>query len=65
MDEDGPSDYIRRKMESYGWTISATEYVDDWSIEDEWNDNYGYNDLGDCDYIIDYDFWRRARTECS
>jgi hypothetical protein len=46
----------------YGWTISATEYVDDWSIEDEWNDDY---DLGDCDYIMVYDFWRRARTECS
>ena len=54
VDEDGPSYYIRRKMESYGWTISATEYVDDCSIEDEWNDY----DLGDCDYIMAYDFWR-------
>lgn len=30
--EDGPSDYIRRKMESRGWTFITTEYVEegDW-----------------------------------
>ena len=34
--EDGPSDYIRRKMESHGWTINAIEHVDD--IEDNWGE---------------------------
>jgi hypothetical protein len=67
--EDGPSGYIRKKMESYGWTISTTEYVEEWGtersfsdIEDDWDHDYGYDDLGDDDYDIDNDsdFWRRA-----
>ncbi len=68
--EDGPSDYIRRKMESHGWTINAIENVDD--IEDNWGDDYDCNDGYDDDsrnddpsddeYDIDNDsdFWRRA-----
>lgn len=65
--KDGPSDYIRREMKSYGWKISATEYVEDfvsdWSFED---DDYRYDDDddddGDDDYDVDNDsdFWRRA-----
>jgi hypothetical protein len=27
--EDGPSDHIRREMKNHGWTISATEYVEE------------------------------------
>jgi hypothetical protein len=38
--EDGPSDGIRKEMQSHGWTISAAEYAEDWvtdksSSEDE------------------------------
>jgi hypothetical protein len=47
--EDGPSGYIRRKMESHGWTISAIEYVEDWGtdrsfgdIEGDWDHGYSY-----------------------
>ena len=68
--EDGPSDYIRRKMESHGWTISAVEYVEEWGtdmsfgdIEDDRDHDYGFDDdSGDDDYDIDNDsdFWRRA-----
>ena len=66
--EDGPSGYIRRKMESYNWTVSITEDDEDWDrgrrfsdTEDEWGDDYGY-DPGEDDYDIDNDsdFWRRA-----
>jgi hypothetical protein len=48
--EDGPSDYIRRKMESHGWTVSAIEYVEEWGsdrsfgdFEDDrdWDHDYG------------------------
>lgn len=67
--DDGPSGYIRRKMESHGWTISATEYVEEWAtdgpfsdIEVDWDYDYGYDDYSDNDYDIDNDsdFWRRA-----
>lgn len=27
--EDGLSDHIRREMKNHGWTISATEYVEE------------------------------------
>ncbi|KAH7001023.1 hypothetical protein EDB80DRAFT_721339 [Ilyonectria destructans] len=27
--EDGPSDHLRRRMESYGWTLSTTVYVEE------------------------------------
>lgn len=40
--EDGPSDHIRRKMESHGWTISIAEYVEedfDRSFSDFGNDD--------------------------
>ncbi|TAQ88223.1 hypothetical protein B7494_g3443 [Chlorociboria aeruginascens] len=65
--ENGPSDYIRRKMESYGWKISVES-----DIEDDWDDDYSRDprddygtdndDLEDVDYDIDddSDFWRRA-----
>jgi len=66
--EDGPSDHIRRKIESHGWTISITEYVEeedfDRSFSDFESDDYGYNSGRDTDdnYDIDNDsdFWRRA-----
>ena len=68
MYEDGPSDHIRRKIESHGWTISITEYVEeedfDRSFSDFESDDYGYNSGRDTDdnYDIDNDsdFWRRA-----
>lgn len=69
MYEDGPSGYIRRRMESHGWAISATEYAEEWGtdksfsgIEDDWDHDYGFDDFGDDDYDIDNDcdFWRRA-----
>lgn len=57
--KDGPSGYIRRKMESHGWTISETEYVEEWGtdrsfsdIEDDWDHDYDIDNDGD--------FWRRA-----
>jgi hypothetical protein len=65
--EDGSSDYIRRKMESHGWTVSATEYVEEWGTdrslgdtEDDWDHDYGYDDDDEYDIDNDSDFWRRA-----
>jgi hypothetical protein len=66
--EDGPSDHIRREMKNHGWTISATEYVEesdfDRSFSDIEDDDYRYDDddSGGDDYGIDddSDFWRRA-----
>ncbi len=67
--KDGPSDYIRRKMESHGWTISISEYVEeedfDRSFSDFEYDDYGYDSGGDDDdddddINNDSDFWRRA-----
>lgn len=68
--EDGPSDHIRRRMKSHGWTISTTEYVEeeDWgrSFSDFDYDDYGYGDDSGGDNYDDYDidndsdFWRRA-----
>ncbi|OAA35199.1 hypothetical protein ISF_09989 [Cordyceps fumosorosea ARSEF 2679] len=64
--EDGPSDYLRSIMTSYGWTIKTTEY------EEEEEDDRGYYDFDYDDYHYDYssgdeydidndsDFWRRA-----
>ncbi|KFZ16344.1 hypothetical protein V502_05150 [Pseudogymnoascus sp. VKM F-4520 (FW-2644)] len=68
--EDAPSDYIRRQVESHGWTISAAEYVEEWggSSDYDWDryDDYEW-DLyedddhhGEYDYEYDSDFWRRA-----
>ena len=65
--EDGPSDHIRRKMESHGWTISVAEYMEeknfDRSFSDSEYDDYGYDSDGDDgNYDIDNysNFWRRA-----
>ena len=68
--EDCPSDYIRRRMESHGWTISIAEYVEEEdfnrSLSDFGCDGYGYRGSEDSDdddsYDIDNDsdFWRRA-----
>lgn len=48
--KDGPSNYIRRKMESHGWTISVTEYMEeenfDRSFSDSEYDEYGYDSDG-------------------
>ena len=68
--EDGSCDHIRRRMESHGWTISTTEYVE--KEEENWNGSWGtledeHSDFGDRgddydDYDIDNDsdYWRRA-----
>ena len=58
--EDGPSDHIRRKIESHGWTISATEYMEeenfDRSLSDFEYDDYGYDsDSDDGNYDVDND----------
>jgi len=67
--EDGPSDYIRRKIENHGWTVNTTEYVEEWGsdrsfgdFEDDWDYDYGYDGGDDDAYDIDNDsdFWRRA-----
>lgn len=70
--EDGPSDHIRRRFESHGWTISMTEYLEeddfDRSFSDFEYDGHGYDsssnddDSDDKSYDIDNDsdFWRRA-----
>jgi hypothetical protein len=51
--EDSPSDHTRRKMESHGWTISTTEYVEeddhDLSFSDFEDYDYGYDSSGDDD----------------
>ena len=69
--EDGPSDYIRRKMESHGWTISIAECVEEEDFNRSLSDfgcgGYGYDRRGDdgdgddsYDIDNDSDFWRRA-----
>lgn len=69
--EDGPSDYIRRKMEDQGWTISTTQYVEKEDWEDRWGELRDYDDYSDGDHHDDHDhddydidddsdFWRRA-----
>ena len=75
--ENGPSGYIRRKMESYNWTVritedEGTEDEGDWDTgrhffsdsEDDWGDDYSYDSRED-DYDIDNDsdFWRRAADD--
>lgn len=67
--KDGPSDYIRRRMETLDWTFTFSEYDE----EEFWDspDRFGSDGFGDCesdyddgsdDYDIDNDsdFWRRA-----
>ena len=51
--KDRPNGYIRRRLGNHGWTISATEYVWEWStdrsfgdIEDNWDHDYGFENLG-------------------
>jgi hypothetical protein len=65
--EDGPSGDIRRKMENHGWTISTTEYVEEWGsdrsfgdFEDDLDHYYGYDDDDAYEIDNDSDFWRRA-----
>jgi hypothetical protein len=36
--EDGPSAYLRRQIESHGWTISATEHVEEWGPDKVFDD---------------------------
>ncbi|KAK2022627.1 hypothetical protein LX32DRAFT_698534 [Colletotrichum zoysiae] len=66
--EEGPSQHIRRIMESHGWQLHEIEYAeeDDWNgnisdIDDDDDDWDDYGSAGD-DYDIDNDsdFWRRA-----
>jgi hypothetical protein len=65
--KDGPSSYIRKEMESHGWTVSEKEHEEelgsDRSFADFEDDYDGYDhDISDDDYDIgnDSDFWRRA-----
>ena len=71
--EDGPSDH-RKKMESHGWRITTTEYVEEENSHGVLSDfEYGYDDDRDyyhdddhddnyhSDFDDDSDFWRRAR----
>ncbi|TVY19295.1 hypothetical protein LARI1_G004808 [Lachnellula arida] len=63
--EDGPSGYIKSQMENLGWTVSETEYVDEWGSERSFDDDYwnrvdrdGWDDDDDDDgdsYDIDND----------
>ena len=55
-------------MENHRWTVSTTEYVEEWGsdrsfgdFEDDWDRDYGSDDYYDA-YNIDNDggFWRRA-----
>ena len=69
--DDGPSDYVRSKMKSYGWTLHVN-IMD--TEEENWDQRFSdanydgfnddYDDNGDSydDYDIDNDsdFWRRA-----
>ena len=36
--EDGPSNHIRREMKNHGWTISATEYVEEPDFDRSFSD---------------------------
>lgn len=66
--EDGASDYLRRELESHGWTISIAEYVEEdfgRGLSDFEDDGHGYDSRGDDDDNNDdidnsSDFWRRA-----
>ncbi|KAI4221574.1 MAG: hypothetical protein L6R36_006811 [Xanthoria steineri] len=67
--EDGPSDHIRERMKSHGWTIDmAARAVVGWDSDRDFSD-YGFdnhdsgpNDDDNDSYDIDNDsdFWRRA-----
>jgi hypothetical protein len=70
--EDGPSDCLRKRMESHGWILSknavAEEECWDSRLSDFNSDDYGYgygygydyDDDDDYDIDNDSDFWRRA-----
>lgn len=56
--EDGPSDHIRRIIESYGWTMNKREYVEEDYRMRSFSDDDDYYD--DYDIDNDSDFWRRT-----
>ncbi|KAJ5480517.1 hypothetical protein N7530_006026 [Penicillium desertorum] len=66
--EEGPSTYIRKKMESHRWILKVVEpvEVEEWDVDRSWDDfeddEYLYDNDDDDDYDIDNDsdFWRRA-----
>ena len=63
--EDSPSDHIT-KMETRGWKIKTTKYVEEESFEGDPTDlaydlTCGGHDTYDSDIDDDSDFWRRAR----
>ncbi|KAK0124552.1 hypothetical protein ONS95_009500 [Cadophora gregata] len=68
--DDGPSGYLKKAMESHGWTVREVEYYEeeDWgrsrSPVDDYDDDrdYNYDEEEEYDYDIDNDsdFWRRA-----
>ena len=68
--EDGPSDCLRKRMESYGWILSKNTVAEEdcWDSRfsdfnsDDYGYGYGYDYGDDDDYDIDNDsdFWRRA-----
>ncbi|CVL08903.1 uncharacterized protein FMAN_16264 [Fusarium mangiferae] len=68
--EDGPSDCLRKRMESYGWILSKNTAEEEEFWDSRFSDldfgfdfdGYGYDYDDDDDYDIDNDsdFWRRA-----
>ena len=68
--EDGPSDLLRKEMESHGWTISTAKNVEEDDFDDSLSDfdfdDYGHDsgddddDYDDYDIASDSDLWRRA-----
>lgn len=44
--EDGPSDYIRKRMNNHGWTIRITPNVEEEDFSDLDYDEYRYIDDG-------------------
>jgi hypothetical protein len=44
--EDGPSDYIRKRMTNHGWTISTTQNMEEEDFSNFDYDEYRYSDDG-------------------
>ncbi|KPM38334.1 hypothetical protein AK830_g8225 [Neonectria ditissima] len=68
--EDGPSLHIRRRMESYGWTIHAREPVEeeDWDgNSNDFDDDFYRDEYGSADdeYVDDYDIDNDTNMRCN
>ena len=44
--EDGPNDYIGKRMANHGWTISTTQNMEEEDLSDFDYDEYRYSDDG-------------------